>query len=794
MPSYRLLALPSSKNNPIPSSVQNLFLHTFGIAGRESLSLSWTTSRKISASLDSCSDVVTLRKLHARIFTHGFSGDILVGSRLLASYAKFEFLAESRLVFDGIHNANLILWNSLLVKYFKIGHHTEILRFYSNLRQRKIGLDGATITINLKSCIKLGTLEFGRGVHVDAFKFGLSMNKFVGSSLICLYSKYGDIEDAYKIFDEITEKDVVVYTSLVTGYSLVGDHRAYDAFGVVREMLKNQIDPNRVTLVSLLQVAAQLQILIEGRTVHGFAIRRRIGCSDEIFETSLLDMYIKCKATQIADCLFRKLNVRTIGSWNAMIASRLQTKQPLDALHLFILMIQEKVVPDLISLANVIFCFADLKYLRLGKSIHGYIVRSKVQLDLVATSALVDMYSQCNKLVHARKMFERIGTKDVISYNVMMTGYLQNECALEALEIFIEMVGASVRPNQSSILCALNALSDVKQIKQGRCIHGYVLRHGCHTSIEIFNKILNMYANCGHIDYARKVFNMIRYRDLVSWTSMMMGCISHGHADEAIALFQNMKREKLEYDSVALISLLQAVSQLGCLHLVKEVHCHLYRVKMEQEIHVINSLITTYSRSGELGMARNMFESMKKRHLTSWNAMIAAFGMHGKCLDAIKLFECMRKEEIQPDEKTFTSILTACSHSGFIEEGLQVFRSMLEDNSIIPSEEHYGCMVDLLSRAGRLEEAYQLVKCLPSGQSASALGALLAACRMYRNTKLGDIIGRRLLEIEPENSSVYGSISNLYAEGGKWDEVARIRGIAKDIGLTKSPGYSLIEL
>lgn len=477
-----------------------------------------------------------------------------------------------------------------------------------------------------------------------------------------------------------------------------------------------------------------------------------------------------------------------------MIASRLQTQQPLDALHLFFLMMEEKVVPDLISLANVIFCCADLQYLRIGKSIHGYIVRYRVQLDLVATSALVDMYSQCNKLVHARKMFERMGTRDVISYNVMITGYLQNGCASEALETFIEMVGAGVRPNQSSILSALSALSDLKKIKQGRCVHGYVLRHGCHTSIEIFNKILNMYANCGYIDYARKVFNMIRCRDLVSWTSMMIGCVSHGYADEAIALFQNMKREKVEYDSVAIISLLQAISQLGCLHLVKEVHCHLYRVKMEQEIHVINSLITTYARSGELEMAKNMFENMKKRHLTSWNAMIAAYGMHGKCLHAIKLFEHMRNEEIQPDKKTFTSTLTACSHSGFIEEGLQVFRFMLEDNSIIPSEEHYGCMVDLLSRAGRLEEAYHLVKCLPLGQSASALGALLAACRMYRNTKLGETIGRHLLEIESENSIAYGSISNLYAEGGKWDEVARIRGIAKDKGLTKSPGYSLIEL
>ncbi|KAK9271645.1 hypothetical protein L1049_002008 [Liquidambar formosana] len=292
----------------------------------------------------------------------------------------------------------------------------------------------------------------------------------------------------------------------------------------------------------------------------------------------------------------------------------------------------------------------------------------------------------------------------------------------------------------------------------------------------------------------RQIFSRIKYKDLVSWTSMMMGYVYHGHADEAIALFRLIQREKLALDAVTLISLLQAFAQLGCLTLAKEVHCYIYRVLMERNRSIINSLVTTYAKCGELNMARNLFEHMIGRRLTSWNTIIAAYGMHGNCIEALKLFNQMKNEKVTPDEVTFTSVLSACSHSGLVEEGLHVFRSMTNNYSIVPCEEHYGCMVDLLSRAGRLEEAYDLVKCLPPRQSAPALGALLAACRDHKNTDMGEVVGRRLLDLVPENSSAYALVSNLYAESGKWDEVARIRAMAKQRGLKRIPGYSLIEL
>ncbi|XP_048433609.1 pentatricopeptide repeat-containing protein At1g06140, mitochondrial-like [Pyrus x bretschneideri] len=248
-------------------------------------------STNLASYLDNCSDALSLRKLHARIFAHGLGNNIFLGFKLLNCYAKFDLLSDSRWVFDRIVNGNLSLWSAILVGYFRAGQFDEVLRRYVDLRRWNIGLDSGAITFGLKSCIELGDLGFGRGIHGDALKSGFSSNGFVGSSLIGLYSRFRFVEDAAEVFDEITGRDIVAQS---------GDQRACEAFGFARRMQRQGLHPNRVTLVSLLQAASQLELLKEGRSVHGCAIRRGIGGSDEVFETSLVDMYNKCGSPFLA--------------------------------------------------------------------------------------------------------------------------------------------------------------------------------------------------------------------------------------------------------------------------------------------------------------------------------------------------------------------------------------------------------------------------------------------------------------------------------------------------------------
>ncbi|KVI09138.1 Pentatricopeptide repeat-containing protein [Cynara cardunculus var. scolymus] len=657
-------------------------------------------------------------------------------------------------------------------------------------------MHGSAFTFSLKSCIQLCSQEFGTEIHADILKFGLNTNRFVGSSLIGFYSMCRDMVDACKVFDEITERDLVAYTSMITGYTQTNNHQAYKAFAIVRQMQTDNLEPNRVTLVSLLQAAAQLRLLDHGKVIHAFAIRRGIDCFDEVFETSLMDMYIKCGPPNKATMVFGNMSTKASVCWNVLIDGHLKSRQPSEALNLFYRMAQEGHRLDLVALANGILSCSKLGLLRVGKSIHGYMFRNGLLLDVVAKTALIDMYSKCNNCSKAREIFDTLKDKDVISFNVMMAGYLHNGHDREVIEAFHNMRRLGLTENEGTILTVISAFSNLKDIRQGTSIHGFVITHGFELKTDIANQIMYLYVKCGYIDCARQVFDLIKHKDLVSWTSMMMGYENLGHADEVIALFQEMMQleKELNPDSVILTCLLQAFSRLGCLSQVKEIHCHVIRVSMEEEITIMNSLLTTYSKCGMYRTARDLFHQMGTKCLASWNTMIAASGMHGDCFGSLELMDQMKKENIFPDEVTFMSTLSSCSHAGLVEKGLHLFRSMKEVYGLVPGEEHYGCMVDLLGRAGQLDEALEFLKWLPPTQSGSAVSALVAACRVHGNNEIGEGLGRWLLDLDPENSSSYGLVSNMYAEGEKWNEAAQIRATAKQKGLKMTTGCSLIEL
>ncbi|XP_076893205.1 putative pentatricopeptide repeat-containing protein At3g01580 [Bidens hawaiensis] len=695
-----------------------------------------------------------------------------------------------------LHPEQLPSDSSVLVGYFKAGEFNKVLRVYLNYKQRKIGIHGSAFTFSLKSCVQLCRHELGKAIHVDVLKLGLNTDRFVGSSLVGFYSMCNDMVGAHKVFDEITERDIVAYTSLITGYTKTDDHRAvYEAFNVAQRMQADDVEPNRVTLVMLLQAASKLRLLNYGDMIHTYAVRRGIGCFDEVLKTSLMDMYVKCGELHKAAAVFNQISIKTTACWNVMIDGHLKSCRPFEALNLFSLMAQGHKF-DLISLANGILSCANLGLLRVGKSIHGYMFRIGVQLDVVTNTALIDMYSKCNSCDKAKNIFDIMKDKDVISFNVMMAGYLQNDYPREVIKSFDNMRRSGLTENEATVLTIVSAFSDLKDIRHGRSIHGFVISRGFESKTDIANQIMYMYVKCDYIDYARRVFDDIKHKDLVSWTSMMKGYENLGHANEVITLFYKMVNsgKQPNPDLVTLTCLLQAFSRLGCVSQIKEIHCHVIRVSMKNEITIMNSLLTNYSKCGMYKTSRDLFGQMGTKCLASWNTMIAASGMHGDCFGALELINEMKKEKVVPDEVTFMSALSSCSHAGLVEQGLNLFKMMKEEYGLVPGEEHYGCVVDLLGRAGQLKEAFELLKCVPSTQIASALGALVAACRVHGNSEMGEVLGRWLLDFDPENSRSYGLVSNLYSESERWNEAAHIRATAKQRGLKTTTGCSLIEI
>ncbi|KAM0937831.1 putative tetratricopeptide-like helical domain superfamily [Dioscorea sansibarensis] len=734
------------------------------------------TTEGFASHLEACVDVGSLRKL-------------------VNCYANAGAFWESRLAFDSIINRNLSLWNSAIVGYFRAGYFEEVLRLYSCLKMQGIGIDSSAIVFGLKSCHELGMMDFGRGIHGDAYKVGIHGDKFIGPSLVKLYFKCGIMEDAERVFEEIFEKDIVAYTSMITGYAQQAGFHVIKAFQTACEMHREGLDANRVSLVSLLQAAGKVEALHEGRSIHGYALRRGIDLSEEVLETSLVDMYAKCGAKVEAVSFLRQMR-RSVASWNALIAGVISydCDRSSEALHLFYQMVhQEGLWPNSITLANVLSACCESTCAHLVTSIHGYILRRELPLDLVVTTALIDCYSRCGKVHNARELFDRLRVRDTVLFNVIISAHLRHGAIDEVIKMLNWMVEEGLSPNTVTLLVLLSGFADLEDLRRGRCIHGCVLRQGLQTDIDVSNQILHMYTKCASIDVARKFFDSMTNKDLVSFTTMMMGYINQGHADEILALFRLMQRTGENPDSVTLITLTQALSLLSLLAQIKEIQGHVYRIWLERDSAITSALIMAYAKCGRLDLAELIFSNVEERTLNLWNTMMSAYGMHGYCREALELFHHLQNQNLRPDGLTFSTVLSACSHAGLVEEGRDIFNSMKSRYSMALQEEHYSCIVDLLGRAGHLEEAYEFVNCSPLRNKTSALSALLGACRVHRNTQLGEMIGMQLLELDPQNSSAFAMVSNVYAEAGKWCDAATLRLVARERGLKKMPGYSLVE-
>ncbi|RLN39466.1 pentatricopeptide repeat-containing protein [Panicum miliaceum] len=737
-------------------------------------------------------DVRSLKKLHARVLTLGLGRDVTLGFEILICYASLGVLPKTSLCFQGFLNDDLSQWSSAMVGIFRAGYPEEAILLHRGLKLRQIGLDEKAITFGLKSCAELRNLLLGKGMHADSLKLGLSRDKFVGSSLVGLYSKLARMADSHKVFEEILDKDIVSYTSMITGYSENMDSTSWNAFKIASDMLRSNLEVNRVTLVSLLQVSGNLGAIREGKSVHSYSVRRGIGVSDEVLETSLVHMYTRCGAYQLASAVLKN-SMQSVASWNALLAGLVRTGQSGNAIHHFSVMLHEhKAIPDSVTYANVISACAELRNSVCAASVHAYLIRRSIHLDVVLATALIEVYFKCTRTMRSRRLFDQLTVRDVVSYNAMIYGYLQSGMANEAITLLKEMMAECIAPNSVTVLSLLAAIADHKDFIRGRWIHGFAIRHGFCSDVDIANQIIRMYSGCGKIAAARIVFASLEKKNLISWTAMMMGCLFCGNGGETVRLLQLMQQHGEKPDSVTVMAATQAASELGHLKGVKQIHCFVYRALLEKDTKTANSLIIAYAKCGRLDLSVGLFLSLENRDLDSWNAMISAYGMHGFYIKVLEMFKLMEEGNINPDGLTFSSVLSACSHAGLVKEGLRIFQVMTSMYSVLPQEEHYGCIVDLLSRAGHLEEGYKLIKLSTLNDRSSVLCALLSACRTHGNTILGQIISDELLELE-QNPGTYALISEVFAQKGQWNKSASIRNIAKESGLRKLPGSSFIE-
>lgn len=636
----------------------------------------------------------------------------------------------------------------------------------------------------------------GRAVHSQIIRTGTSTCTQHANVLVNFYAKCGQLPKAHFIFNAIICKDVVSWNSLITGYSQNGGiSSSHTVMQLFREMRAQNILPNAYTLAGIFKAESSLQSCTVGRQTHALVVKMS-SFGDIYVDTSLVGMY--CKAGLVEDGLkvFALMPERNTYTWSTMVsgyATRGRVEEAVKVFNLFLREKEEESDSDYVFTA-VLSSLAATVYVGLGRQIHCITVKNGLLGFVALSNALVTMYSKCESLTEACKMFDSSGDRNSITWSAMVTGYSQNGESLEAVKLFSRMFSAGIKPSEYTIVGVLNACSDICYVEEGKQLHSFLLKLGFERHLFATTALVDMYAKAGCLADARQGFDCLQERDVALWTSLISGYVQNSDNEEALILYRRMKTEGIIPNDPTMASVLKACSSLATLELGKQVHGHTIKHGFGLEVPIGSALSTMYSKCGSLEDGNLVFRRTPNKDVVSWNAMISGLSHNGQGDEALELFEEMLVEGSEPDEVTFVNIISACSHKGFVERGWSYFHMMSDQFGLDPKVDHYACMVDLLSRAGQLKEAKEFIESASIDHGLCLWRILLSACKNHGSCELGAYAGEKLIALGSRESSTYVQLSGIYTALGRMSDVERVWKLMRANGVSKEVGCSWIEL
>lgn len=566
-----------------------------------------------------------------------------------------------------------------------------------------------------------------------------------------------------------------------------------DAVSFLIRMRYDDVAPVVYNYTYLLKVCGDVGEIRRGKEIHGQLIVN--GFSLDLFAmTGVVNMYAKCGQIEEAYKMFDRMPERDLVSWNTIVAGFAQNGFAELALDLVTRMHEEGRRGDFITIVSILPAVANVGSLRIGKAVHGYAMRAGFDSIVNVSTALVDMYAKCGRVETSRLVFDGMKSRNVVSWNSMIAAYVEGGNPEEAMRIFQKMLDQGVEPTNVTIMEALHACADLGDLERGIFVHKLLDQLKLGTDVSMTNSLISMYSKCKKVDIAADIFSKLQGKTLVSWNAMILGYAQNGRVNEALNYFCKMRSKNIKPDSFAMVSVIPALAELSVIRHAKWIHALVIRSCFEKNVFVMTALIDMYAKCGAVDTARILFDMMNERHVTTWNVMIDGYGTHGLGKAAVELFNKMLEGPTKPNDITFLCAISACSHSGLVEEGIHYFTSMKKDYGIEPVMDHYGAMVDLLGRAGRLNEAWDFIQKMPIEPGITVFGAMLGACKIHKNVELGEKAANRLFELDPDEGGYHVLLANIYAAASMWDKLAKVRTIMEKKGLQKTPGCSLVEL
>ncbi|KAK6142530.1 hypothetical protein DH2020_022878 [Rehmannia glutinosa] len=507
--------------------------------------------------------------------------------------------------------------------------------------------------------------------------------------------------------------------------------------------------------------------------------------TDRFVGNSLLALYFKL-GSDFNDTrkFFDGLSYKDVVSWSSMISGYIRVGRPRNAIQLYLKMLDFGIEPNAFTLSAVIKACSEVGDLKFGKCLHGVVVRCGFECNEVIVAALISI---CMGGVVGR-LFDEMVEPDAVCCTSVISALTRCDLYQEALGMFHLMFRKyGFLPDWFTFGSAFTALGNLERLKQGKEVHAQVVTGGFHGNVFVDSSLVDMYAKCGMVEESQRVFDRMERKNSVSWCALLGGYCRKGEFEVVIELFRNMEKDLYSFGTV-----LRACAGLAAEKLGKEVHCQYLKRGSWRDVVVESALVDLYAKCGYVDFAYRIFLKMPVKNLITWNSMIGGFAQNGRGGEAVRIFDQMIQERVKPDYISFIEVLFACSHSGLVDEGRKYFMSMYKDYGLKAGIEHYSCMVDLLGRAGKIEEAEDLIMNSEFRNDPSLWAALLGACATT-NPTVAERIAKKMIELKPDYHLSYILLANVYRAAGRWKDSHKIWNQMQKRGVKKIPGKSWID-
>ncbi|KAK6925177.1 Pentatricopeptide repeat [Dillenia turbinata] len=607
-------------------------------------------SESIRVLLQACGqhkDVEIGKKVHNLVYssTH-FVNDFVLNTKIITMYSLCGSPLDSRIAFDNLQRKNLFLWNALISGYTRNEHFGDAIGvFYEMLLETEFKPDNFTMPCVIKACGGIGDVGLGQSVHGMSVKLGLVLDVFVGNALVAMYGKQGIVVDALRVFENMPERNLVSWNSMICSFSENGFSN--ECFGVFRRMLleEESLVPDVATLVTLLPVCAGEGGIDMGAVVHGMAVKLGL-CDKLMVSNALMDTYSKCGLWSESEIIFCMIENKNVVSWNSIIGSYSREGNKRETFELFMRMqMEEKIRPNEITILNVLpVCFENSEVMCV-KELHCYSLRNGIQSDEMLANAFVAAYAKCGSTRSAEHVFYVMEVRTVNSCNAIIGGHAQNGDPSKAIELFFQMTESGLDPDFFSIGSLLLACSRLKCLQYIKEVHGFILRNGLEIDSFIIISLLSCYIRCGKTHLARILFNETRDKSLVLWNAMLTGYTQNGLFHESLDLFHQMLSYGIQPSEIAITSIFGACTQLSALRPGREIHCFALKANLIDDKFVCCSLIDMYAKCGCLELSQRLEPYKAENYVLISNLYAGA----GKWNDVRKVRGMMKETGLQKD-------------------------------------------------------------------------------------------------------------------------------------------------